>query len=198
MIRVSRLLTVSAVAAGLAVASMEVAEAQNATRATPPPSAVSAGILPSCPADQGGLRLFSGRHPFEGSLSGAMYGQTFFAGGGGSSVPSRPLAASSSRASASTPGGGPIASPPPQAGGGNAPPAIPADAVVLPPATEEGGIGGIIDGKGGTGPITGEPVGPFEVGPIAAVTPEPGTLLLIGAGLGALAVRRRSRQTRKG
>jgi hypothetical protein len=70
--------------------------------------------------------------------------------------------------------------------------------VVLPPATEEGGIGGIIDGKGGTGPITGEPVGPFEVGPIAAVTPEPGTLLLIGAGLGALAVRRRSRQTRKG
>ena len=159
------------------VAASAAAADERPTKAT---STVSAAGWPACSADAGAgspFRFMSGRS-FRGARAGGMYGQVFFAGGGASrvSVPS----------AASTPGGSNVASASGASGSGGkrpAPPAPPSGAPDTPVGDVPVGTlgsdpaGGVIGAIGGTAP---------------AVTPEPATLLLVGAGLGgAIAYRRR-------
>jgi hypothetical protein len=150
-----------------------------------PPSAVSSGALPSCSVGSGGLhsKFISGR-AFRGGLVGGMYGQVFFAARGGES-----RGRESSNASASNAGGRFGGGSPGRGRQGRGPDRMPPTAnVPANPGASAGAPGdpfGNSPGGGGT-----------VADPAVAHTPEPGTLLLIGAGLGAVAYRRR-RQRQK-
>jgi hypothetical protein len=193
MIAASLLVRTIAVPIALVTTSLA-AEGQDFARKLLPPSAVSPGALPSCGASQGAARRFGGRQPFQGSLSGAMYGQTFFAGGNAAAVRGNSAARSAARAMAQA--GSPGARPSPSADPIEAPSSVDsnqssASEEALTPSTAGTGVG---PQTGGGFQATEDPVG----GPAPAVTPEPGTLLLIGAALGAMAVRRRRRKDRTG
>jgi hypothetical protein len=151
------------------------------------PSAVSSGALPSCSVGSGGAhtKFISGR-AFRGGLVGGMYGQVFFAARGGES-----RGRESSTASAANGSGGRFGAGAPGRGRqGRGPGQTPPTAnVPVNPGASAGAPGDpFSDSPGGSGGTVADPA--------VAHTPEPGTLLLIGAGLGAVAVRRR-RQRQK-
>ena len=142
-------------------------------RPATPPSAVSSSALPSCSTDGNRNRKYIGGKGFRGGSASGMYGQVFFASGGASRA-----------ASAENSSGGRFSAGLPGSGNGNQ------DSVANGPGRGSNAAGEAPFGQGrGNGPIKDAGVG-------AVVNPEPGTLLLIGAGLGAMAFRRR-RQARK-
>ena len=153
-----------------------VAAAPREPRPATPASAVSSSALPSCSADGKRNRGFIGGKAFRGG-AGGMYGQVFFASGGGSRAASSESNSRGGRFSFGSGNGN---------GNGNA-------NGNQDPAGANGRAGaadGAPFGQGrGNGPVK-------DAGLAAVVNPEPGTLLLIGAGLGAMAFRRR-RQARK-
>jgi hypothetical protein len=170
------------------------------------PSSVASGALPSCSADGGMQRKFiSGRAFRGGALTGGMYGQVFFAAGRGEARGRESSKASTERgngggSAAGSPGKGPQNSQPPAGSPDRGPQNPQPPAANLPdtfPADPQTGPGGPV-GAGPADPLETGPGGPVGVlaDPAVAHTPEPGTLLLIGAGLGAVAVRRR-RQRQK-
>jgi hypothetical protein len=152
-----------------------VAAAAREPRPATPASAVSSSALPSCSADGKRNRAFIGGKGFRGGASG-IYGQVFFASGGGSRAASSESSSRGGRFSSEFPGNG--------NGNGN------------------GNANGNQDSPGANGRGADAADGALANGPVkdagvgAVVNPEPGTLLLIGAGLGAMAFRRR-RQARK-
>ena len=151
-----------------------VAAAAREPRPATPASAVSSSALPSCSADGKRGRQFIGGKAFRGG-GGGMYGQVFFASGGGSRAASSE-SNSRGRFSDGFPGNG--------NGNGNGN----ANGHQDSPGRGSDAAGGAALGQGKA--LVNDP------GVGAVVNPEPGTLLLIGAGLGAMAFRRR-RQARK-
>lgn len=169
------------------------APAPQADGAANPPS-ISTATWPACSADRsdtqsGHLRFFQG-----GGRASGMYGQIFFAGGGASRIASSATTSPGSARSTGLVGAPPSPRRPPN---GTPSPQRPPSDTAEPNPSETGAVDdaapglaelpalGLLDG--GEGLIDG--VGGAAVP--AAVTPEPGTLLLIGGGLGAIALRRR-------
>jgi hypothetical protein len=153
-----------------------VAAAPREPRPATPASAVSSSSLPSCSADGKKGRQFIGGNAFRGGLASSVYGQVFFASRGASRT-------GSSEASNSS--GGRISGGFPGNGNAN--------------GHEDPGANGPGRGANGSDGAPGKGLGKAlvkDAGVGAVVNPEPGTLLLIGAGLGAMAFRRR-RQARK-
>jgi hypothetical protein len=156
-----------------------VAAAPREPRPTTPASAVSSSSLPSCSADGKRNRGFIGGKGFRGGASG-MYGQVFFASGGGSRATFSESNSRGGRFSGPGNGNG--------AGNGNGNANGPQDPGANGPGRGPNASDELDQGRG-NGPVRDAGVG-------AVVNPEPGTLILIGAGLGAMAFRRR-RQARK-
>jgi hypothetical protein len=218
MTSVAQLLKIAAVLTALAATSVG-ANAQQRARAQVPPSAVQASALPSCPADAGRFRFVRGGGAFNGGRSDTVYGQLFLSGRDASGLGMVPTSGSTRRAPT---GGNPSAGTPPSGSpAAGAPPPVTSDRpggiVQAPPAPSEAepaadgvpppAVGAAPPGTslvGATGPsgLDGNPDGlpgpasdlePF-VAP--AVTPEPGTLLLIGTGVGGMLMARRRRRLR--
>ena len=169
-------ITIAAIfTAGLAAS---VAAAPGEPRPAARASAVSSSALPSCSADGKRSRQFIGGKGFWGDSASGMYGQVFFASGGGSRAA---FSESNSR-------GGRFSSDPGN-GNGNANGHQDSPGANAPGRGSNASDGAAFGQGRGNALVRDAGVG-------AVVNPEPGTLLLIGAGLGAMAFRRR-RQARK-
>jgi hypothetical protein len=180
-------LTGAALLAVAAITSMAL-NAQGRRNTILPPSVVQSSALPSCPADGGPLAFFGGGGGGGGSRRMAgMYGQVFLSGGGGRSARLNSEPASRWRNSQGN-GNGSGSGAPNWSGPGNG-------------RDEDGNgrenrrrndrrRGDDDDDDDDEVPLPAEP----DPAP-PAVTPEPGTWLLIGTGVaGLLATRRRARR----
>jgi hypothetical protein len=153
----------------------------------------------SVASEGGGLRWANGRHPFQGG-NGA-YGDIFF-GGGASAVPASSGARSSTNASSSGGNNGSAAGNNGNGNGGNgsgngnsAGGAGSTGSSATVPTPNIGGVGVTTAGAAGAAASNGR--ANVALATPAAVNPEPASLMLIGAGLGAVVFgRRRARQTK--